>query len=304
MAEVKSEDDVVYKKKMSEMGHVLPHLYKSDVLSKLCTKIIKGLIIDYGKNDFKSLNDNKLSTKCSSNEYISLSNFLKFIGFKRKIIKNNDNNNIDISNNIECRWIFEGKSNGISIELLECILNEMKRNILKTKLSQNNVCQLFPKNAGILQLSNLKLWSISQNSVNNFWNRGTNWGNYQIRLIFMNVFSFPIHIFWINYGGKIRENPTIVHPNKSVTIFSELSHPHIIKNGYNNELICGYNPKSRGNINGIHIILCGQYKGNINSLISTLINKAPKDTRSPPKMGPPPAPPRPEDRRGKFWGGR
>ena len=35
-----------------------------------------------------------------------------------------------------------------------------------------------------------------------------------------------------------------------------------------------------------------------------IIKKAPKDNRDPPKMGPAPSPPRPEDRKGKFWGGR
>ena len=77
--------------------------------------------------------------------------------------------------------------------------------------------------------------------------------------------------------------------------------------GVADEYLIGYNPTIRGvSNNGYHVIFVG---GDLNGKqiqqkALEMIQKAPADTRTKPVIGAPPTPPRPEDRKGKFYGGR
>lgn len=67
-------------------------------------------------------------------------------------------------------------------------------------------------------------------SVNNFWNRGTNWGNYLCTLTFVNLLNEQITIHWINRSGQVRSQGFVLPPYEQTTILSELNHPHVVCN--------------------------------------------------------------------------
>ena len=92
-----------------------------------------------------------------------------------------------------------------------------------------------------------------------------------------------------------------------------MNHPHVVKRlgnklyGQKDEYLVGYNPQSRGiSNNGYHVIYIGSKmpSNHIQRHALSLISTAKVDTRVKPRMGPAPSPPRPEDRKGKFYGGR
>eukprot|EP00483_Globobulimina_turgida_P013536 UN13561 len=160
-------------------------------------------------------------------------------------------------------------------------------------------------------MDNVQFWAKYQNSKNNF-HSGSSWGNYYVVLIFVNLLPYKISIYWINRHGIERERGTIVDIGQNVTIFAQLNHPHVVKRLGNklyamkDEYLIGYNATSRGiSNNGYHVIFVGMLPANmVQKKALELIGKAAQYKRVKPRMGPAPSPPRPEDRKGKFWGGR
>ena len=77
-------------------------------------------------------------------------------------------------------------------------------------------------------------------------------------------------------------------------------------NGVNDEYLIGYNALTRGiSNNGYHVIFIGSIKRNeVQKKALELIGNAAEDKRVKPRMSAAPSPPRPEDRKGKFYGGR
>ena len=195
-------------------------------------------------------------------------------------------------------------------KFLNMILCEMNR-IKKNNLSKQ-VAIVYPPKMGDLCTENVEKWALWQKSVDNF-HSGSSWGNYYCTLIFVNLLPYKISIHWINRAGKQRINGTIIDIGKSATIYAQLNHPHVIKRagnplyGIKDEYLVGYNATSRGiSNNGHHVIFIGSKlpSNKIQQIALDLISKTKPDKRSPPKMGPAPSPPKPEDRKGKFWGGR
>ena len=184
-------------------------------------------------------------------------------------------------------------------------------NASKQQLSHTQMVTVYPPKMGDLSTQNAQKWALSQRSIDNF-HSGSSWGNYFVVLIFYNLLPFQVSIHWINRMGKERKDGTVVDSGESVTIFAQLNHPHVIKRcgnamyGVNDEYLIGYNAHTRGiSNNGYHVIFIGSIKGNeVQKKALELIANAAEDKRVKPRMGPAPSPPRLEDRKGKFYGGR
>lgn len=370
---------------------ILPGLRKHPQTLTLCRKILRNVLKHPTDKKFQSINDQTVAKKCDSDEYVIVSNFLKFIGFKRSQREEKQNDLFDLGSTVT-RWEFQhsnelasfskntnntnnttNSTNNIEfIQLLSKILNSLTHESSNIENCQaaNNWIQTFPRQEGTLiqggkqcQLWCLKQLGSSIFSVNNEWNRGTNWGNFYCTINVINLMGYNdiVYIYWINRAGYIARNPTsTLKFGESTNIRAQLGHPHIFMRSrirrppnmdltgkvLNNEsdFLGGYNPTIRSiKYDGNHCIIIGKVKnikeyfvnykynsnnnynqsgyGNnfqnvnvnvknlsINQILEEiaikLMEKAGKDTREAPRFTPTPTPPRPADRRGKFWGGR
>eukprot|EP01084_Bolivina_argentea_P219599 372422_1 len=152
---------------------------------------------------------------------------------------------------------------------------------------------------GDLITKNVQLWAKGASSTNNFNNRGQNWGNYYVALMFVNLLPYQVSIHWINRCGIERERRSLLDSGRSTCIFAQLCHPHVVKRrgdpiyGIKDEYILGYNATARGlSNNGYHVIFIGGkiHPSMVQKKSLELIKKAPPDKRVPPVMGPAPSP--------------
>ena len=123
---------------------------------------------------------------------------------------------------------------------------------------------------------------------------------------FSNLTGKDVFVHWVNYIGKVRKDAAKIPPTDVVSVYTELCHPHVIKDASGNNIL-GYEAKSRGPLNGNHVIFIGKVNvsdDQIARVAQDIVDRAQPDTRQIPTTGPPPPAPRPEDRKGKFYGGR
>eukprot|EP01084_Bolivina_argentea_P105088 188111_1 len=294
---------------LAQLNSILSSLVKHQSVLKLCKTVLSNIVKDPTNPKYQSLNDSKLASKCNPDQYVYLSRFLKLIGFQRQMIQTKTST---FEKTSECRWVYN--ANHDSINLMNSFLNmvQSQMNAIKTQMLSKQIAVLYPPKMGDLAMENVSFWAKCQNSKDNF-HSGSSWGNYYVVLIFVNLLPYQISIHWINRQGNERERGTIVDIGKNVSIFAQLNHPHVIKRpgnvlyGVKDEYLIGYNATIRGvSNNGYHVIFVGgkMAANMIQKKALELIGKAPKDKRVKPIMGPAPSPPRPEDRKGKFWGGR
>ena len=260
---------------------------------------------------YQSLNDTKLAAKCDPDQYVYLSQFLKQIGFQRQTTSTK--HTLESTAESQCRWTFNPKLNALELlqRYLTMTLTQMNA-VQQQYAAHSQMATVYPPKLGDLVTNKVSFWAKAQKSIDNFWS-GSSWGNYHCVLIIVNMTADTLSVHWINRCGIEREEGTVVEPRKSVTIFAQLNHPHVIKRrghalyGIGDEYVVGYNPTARGTTNnGCHVVFVGgKLKGHqVQQKALELIQKAPPDKRVKPTITAAPSPPHPEDRRGKFYGGR